>query len=74
MHPCQAASKGPRRTSVLGVLGRRRAAGATIEAARGSSAKRERVSPRPLSRVLASVMQTKRRTLASDDEQERRTL
>ena len=27
MHPCRAASKGPRRTSVLGVLGRRRAAG-----------------------------------------------
>ena len=27
MHPCRAASKGPRRTSVPGVLGRRRAAG-----------------------------------------------
>jgi hypothetical protein len=69
MHPCPAASKGPPRTqsSAWPAGAGRRAA--SLEAARGSLAKRERVSSRALSRVLASVMQTKRRTLASDEQQ-----
>jgi hypothetical protein len=41
---------------VLGVLGRRRAAGGEHQGRSGSLAKRERISSGPLSRLLANVI------------------